>query len=72
MIIGINIPEGAKVKVSNGKVVIVFDENKTKMDLWKAHFDLWVTEGNKFEDFHNLPVEDHKVLELTHKNKLNF
>jgi hypothetical protein len=72
MIVGLSIPEGSKVQVKNGKILIVFDENETKMDLFKARLDVWATEGNTFGDFSNNKALDNKGLVLSHKNKLTL
>lgn len=42
MIIGIDIPKNAKIElIDNGnRLIISFDENITKMDLWKAKLEL--------------------------------
>lgn len=73
MILGIQLPVDAKVEVtSGGKLLIIFDEKKTNMDLWKAHLDMWVTEGESQQEFFDNKSSDNKVIELTHKNKLKF
>jgi hypothetical protein len=71
VIIGFSPPEGSKVIVDgDGRVLIVFDEKQTRLDLWKARMHCWVTEGFTAEEFHaNRPL-DSKPLILTHRNKL--
>lgn len=73
MIIGIQLPQGTSFALSaSGKLMISFDENKTKVDLWKARFDIWVTSGRSESDFMDNELLDHHVLELTHDNKLKL
>ncbi|MBD7970300.1 hypothetical protein [Paenibacillus gallinarum] len=72
MILGVNIPDGANVEISNGKVHFIFDEKDTRRDLWKARFEIWVTEGKTVNDFQLNPPHENKGLILTYRNKLKF
>jgi ribosomal protein L6P/L9E len=72
MILGISIPDGARVEVVGNKVQIIFDEKETTRDLWKARFDMWLTEGESVSDFQNNKTLDNKGMILTVRNKLKF
>lgn len=72
MILGISIPDGAKVEVTNNIVHIIFDEKETKRDLWNARFDLWVTNGGSVKEFRDNAPLDSKGVVLNRRNKLEF
>jgi hypothetical protein len=71
MILGIDLPKGAKIETdNNNKVFIIFDENITKRDLWKALFTMWLTKGNTVNDFYINECLNSKSLEVSKNNKL--
>ena len=72
MILGIDIPEGARVEVSDNKIFIIFDENKTKRDLWKASFWMWLTKGITLKDFYANEAISSKRIEISNKNALKM
>lgn len=73
MIIGMALPKGTKaITEHEGNLYLVFDEGITKRDLWKAHFEMWLTNGEDLEDYRYNSTCDHKVLEITHKNKIKL
>jgi hypothetical protein len=74
MIIGIDIPKGAEVVIDKGneKVLIMFDERKTKMDLWKARFSIWLTIGNTVKEFYENYALTTGAMVVTNNDKLKY
>ena len=72
MILGINIPEGAKVEIDDDKIFIIFDENKTRRDLWNASFWMWLVKGLSIKEFYANSHLSSKRLEVTYRNKLKL
>lgn len=74
MIIGIDLPQGARIEHSEdgNKVLIVFDEENTRMDLWKARLGVFLTEGQSESDFFGSKTLDHCTIEIGHRNKFRI
>jgi len=72
MILGIEMPEGAKIEFNSGKLLIIFDEDKTKRDLWIASLNLWLTKGNTVKSFHLNDTLSCKRLEVTKHYRLKL
>lgn len=74
MILGIDIPKNSTVVISNGKVLICFDENLTSKELWKSRFELWLTYGDTENDFWNRPLvnKESNAITITHNNKIEL
>lgn len=69
MILGIDIPFGAKVEMEGNRILVSFDESAS-MDLWKAKFYMWLTEGFTPEDFLNNRTLSEKSIEISHSDKI--
>lgn len=74
MILAIDIPKDAKIIVESGggKVFIIFNEKDTRMDLWKASFTAWLTEGMSIKEFIVNKLLSSKRIEISHRNKLSM
>lgn len=72
MVLAFDIPKGAEIVVESGKVFIIFDEKETRMDLWKASFIAWLTEGMSVKEFYANKLLTNKRVEISHKNKLSM
>lgn len=74
MLLGISIPKDTKIINTGDKVLISFNEKSTKRDLWKARFELWLTEGETEKDFidNDLLNKKSKAITITHSNKIKM
>jgi hypothetical protein len=74
MVLGISLPNGAKVEVQDDKVLIIFDEKSSARDLWKARFDLWLTLGGTKEEFIQNEVlnKSSRAVIISHRNSLSL
>jgi hypothetical protein len=72
MVLAIDIPDGAKVEQVGNRVYIIVDESKSKADLWKAAFWLWLTNGKSQNDFSANKLLSGKRVEVSYSDSLKM